>query len=259
MAEPTTQAPEKDIWEMSDDEIFKHADLDDPESELVETVDFGADEYPGDVAHQMATAQDAEKLIDNGLSGARRIYKDFGDDIIKWSTGTGVDPYFALALMGVETGGRKSVIYGPTLSPAGAGGIGQFMPGTWSSASKRVYGRRLDADKRFDPKVAGPVVFHYLERLDRLGFHQPHEVAAAYNAGRGRVQRFREGKIDSLPKETQKYMTAVLTVAYLIEREIVSETVLESPVETEASPSDSIEIPKSDDELLNKAMGGAVP
>ena len=54
-------------------------------------------------------------------------------------------------------------------------------------------------------------------------------------------------------------MTAVLTVAYLIEREIVSETVLESPVETEASPSDSIEIPKSDDELLNKAMGGAVP
>jgi soluble lytic murein transglycosylase-like protein len=252
MAEPAqVEAPEKDLWEMADDEILGEADLDEPAPDL--EMDK---EYPGDVARQMATAEDAEELIEKGLEGARRIYKDHGEDILTWSTGSGVDQYFAIALMGVETGGRKSIIYGPTVSDAGAAGIGQFMPDTWAMGSRKVYGREMPPEKRFDPKIAGPVVFYYLNRLDYLGFHKPYEVAAAYNAGRGRVRQFREGKIKNLPKETQRYMTAVLSVAHLIEREIMSETVPETQTETESPASDTMNEPKSDDQILNEAMKG---
>jgi len=252
MAEPAqVEAPKKDAWEMSDEEILVEADLDEPAADLDPDKD-----YPGDVARQMATAEDAEELIESGLEGARRIYKDHGDDILTWSIGSGIDMYFAIALMGVETGGRRSFIYGPTVSEAGAAGIGQFMPDTWAESSRKVYGREMAPEKRFDPKIAGPVVFYYLNKLDQLGFQKPYEAAAAYNAGRGRVRQFREGKIKDLPRETQRYMTAVMTVSHLIEREIMSETVPETQTETEKPASDSMDVPKSDDQILNEAMKG---
>jgi hypothetical protein len=84
------------------------------------------------------------------------------------------------------------------VSPVGAQGIAQFMPGT-----ARL--RRLDDP--FDLKFAIPASAHFLfdlrNRFGNLGL-----AAAAYNAGPGRVQRWRTGAT-GLPRETQRFVAII--------------------------------------------------
>ena len=213
-------------------------------------------EFTGDVGSLMATAEEAEGEIERGIRGARKIYKRYGDDVLKWSRGTNADPFFALAVMGVETGGHSHHIKGPKVSSAGAAGIGQFMPETWAEASKSVYGESRHPDERFEPKVAGPVVFYYLDFLQKNGFQSLPEMAAAYNAGPGTVLKFKKGKRDSLPLETRKYMTGVLATMHVIEREILGEVVPNVEDTPEEAESDTIELPQSDDDWLRESMRG---
>ena len=84
------------------------------------------------------------------------------------------------------------------VSPAGARGIAQFMPGT-------AIERGL-ADP-FDPiesiwESAG-FLYDLRQQMGNLGL-----AAAAYNAGPGRVQAWREGR-SGLPRETQNYVRIV--------------------------------------------------
>tara|TARA_R100000306_G_scaffold61317_1_gene63528 strand:+ start:174 stop:1004 length:831 start_codon:yes stop_codon:yes gene_type:complete len=267
------EAPQRSVRETTEDEILEkglpgaapdasddlgswgEAQLDAILDERAPEIDLEKEDV-GDVAHEMASAQDAEESIVSGILGARKIYHKYGDDILRWSTGSGVDPFFALAIMGVETGGEERFIRGPTVSSAGAAGIGQFMPKTWASASRKVYGDAMPSDKRFDPQTAGPVVFYYLKHLDDMGFHTQQEVAAAYKAGRGRVRRFKQGKIESLPVETRRYITAVMAVAHLIEREILSETVPQDEPTPEGPASDMMDMPQTDEAVLGAALKG---
>ena len=84
------------------------------------------------------------------------------------------------------------------VSPAGAQGIAQFMPGT--------AGERGLADP-FDPEAAIPKAADFLAdlntRFGNLGL-----AAAAYNAGPARVRAWRDSR-GELPFETRNYVAAV--------------------------------------------------
>ncbi len=84
------------------------------------------------------------------------------------------------------------------VSPAGAQGIAQFMPGTATA--------RGLADP-FDPEQAIPHSASLLADL-KAQFGNWGLAAAAYNAGPGRVAKFAKGEGD-LPGETQDYVAIV--------------------------------------------------
>jgi Transglycosylase SLT domain/SPOR domain len=93
----------------------------------------------------------------------------------------------------------KESSFRPTaVSPAGAQGVAQFMPGT---ASERGL-----ADP-FDPASAIPASARFLNELN-LRFGNLGLAAAAYNAGPTALARWLAGK-GSLPFETQDYVLAV--------------------------------------------------
>ena len=93
---------------------------------------------------------------------------------------------------------RESSFRPTAVSPAGAQGVAQFMPGT--------------ADERgladpFDPAAAIPASARFLNEL-RLRFGNLGLAAAAYNAGQTALARWLAGK-GSLPFETQDYVLAI--------------------------------------------------
>ena len=96
-----------------------------------------------------------------------------------------------------ESGFRNSAI-----SPKGAQGLAQFMPGT---AAERGL-----ADP-FDPEQAIPHSASYLADL-RSQFGNFGLAAAAYNAGAGRVQAWMAGT-RGLPDETRRYVIAITGLA----------------------------------------------
>ena len=93
---------------------------------------------------------------------------------------------------------RESSFRPNAVSPAGAQGVAQFMPGT---ASERGL---IDP---FDPASAIPASAKFLGELKRR-FGNLGLAAAAYNAGETAVANWRANK-GSLPFETQDYVLAI--------------------------------------------------
>src|SRR5580704_332879 len=93
---------------------------------------------------------------------------------------------------------RESSFRTNAVSPAGAQGVAQFMPGT---ASERGL---IDP---FDPASAIPASARFLNEL-RLRFGNLGLAAAAYNGGPTAVSHWLAGK-GSLPFETEDYVLAV--------------------------------------------------
>jgi hypothetical protein len=93
---------------------------------------------------------------------------------------------------------RESSFRPNAVSPAGAQGVAQFMPGT---ANERGL---IDP---FDPAAAIPASARFLNEL-RLRFGNLGLAAAAYNGGPTAVARWLANK-GSLPFETQDYVLAV--------------------------------------------------
>jgi hypothetical protein len=93
---------------------------------------------------------------------------------------------------------RESAFQPNAVSPAGAQGVAQFMPGT-------AYARGL-ADP-FDPASAIPASAKYLAELVRK-FGNLGLAAAAYNAGETAVDNWLDDK-SQLPFETQDYVAAI--------------------------------------------------
>ena len=119
-------------------------------------------------------------------------------------TCTGVSPALLAAQLDQESGFRADAV-----SPVGAQGLAQFMPGTWAS-----WGRDGDGDGRADPFTpadAIPAQAAYLCSLlgdvASLGGDPVRLALAAYNAGLGAVQRY--GDVPPFA-ETQAYVTAVM-------------------------------------------------
>jgi len=105
----------------------------------------------------------------------------------------GLDPHFLARLI------RQESLFDPyAISPAGALGIAQFMPGT---------ARMRGLDDPFNPAAALQASAHYLAQLrDRFG--NLGLAAVAYNGGEARAESFlaRRG---GLPAETRHYVRAI--------------------------------------------------
>jgi len=105
----------------------------------------------------------------------------------------GLDPSFALAIAQRESALRQSAV-----SPKGARGVMQLMPGT----ARRYGADARDREENIDAGV------RYLRDLARLFGGDPSLVAAAYNAGEDAV--IKHGYRIPPYRETQQYVPLVL-------------------------------------------------
>jgi soluble lytic murein transglycosylase-like protein len=109
--------------------------------------------------------------------------------IVSESHRAGLPPNFVLAVIEVESSGRKDAI-----SEAGALGLMQIMPTTGEFLADRIDVPWRGRESLFDPVVNVRLGVHYLEELiDR--YADVRTALAAYNAGPGNVSsRIRNGK-----------------------------------------------------------------
>ena len=115
---------------------------------------------------------------------------------------------------------RESSFRPRVVSPAGAEGIAQFMPGT---AQQRGLADPFDPEQAI-PKAAG-LLAELRRRFGNLG-----AAAAAYNAGPGRVASWLRGE-GQLPAETRTYVQ--LVTARSVEEWVVSNTADKEAAEDE--------------------------
>jgi len=99
------------------------------------------------------------------------------------------------------------------VSPVGAVGLAQFMPGTWEMALKR--GWVAPGSSPNDPKAAAEAQKNYMEwLLERPYINGDIEKAiAAYNWGQGNIQKvtkkYGDDWINHLPNETSTYLKRI--------------------------------------------------
>ncbi|MDA9473385.1 hypothetical protein XI03_02375 [Bradyrhizobium sp. CCBAU 65884] len=110
----------------------------------------------------------------------------------------GIPDAWIRAVMGVESGGDRHAV-----SPKGALGLMQLMPKTWADMRAR-YGLGRDPFDPHDNILAGAAFLRELHnRYGSPGF------LAAYNAGSGRYEDFRD-RHRPLPTETVAYVAAIV-------------------------------------------------
>ena len=131
------------------------------------------------------------------------------DSVDRWagpiaeaSSRFGIPESWIRRVMRAESGGRTMLEGRPIMSPAGAQGLMQLMPGTWR-AMAAAYGLGPDPHDPRDNIVAGTA---YLRAMyDRFGYPG---LFAAYNAGPGRYsEHLATGR--RLPAETVAYVSSV--------------------------------------------------
>lgn len=105
-------------------------------------------------------------------------------------------------------------------SRVGARGLMQIMPATWEEETRKLYGKPLDFDLTFNPKINREVGIHYLNTIEsylskrvdnwnKLSVDKKQElIAAAYNGGMGRVVRY-NGDIRKMPLESRRYVEKI--------------------------------------------------
>ena len=108
------------------------------------------------------------------LQSMQTIAEVYGKDILGATVGTDVSPALVLAVMGIESAGRKDAV-----SSAGAVGLMQLIPAT---------AERFGVTDSTDPaqNIKGGVA--YLDWLMKEFDRDPLMVLAAYNAGEGAVK-----------------------------------------------------------------------
>jgi len=114
----------------------------------------------------------------------------------------GVPAEWIRRVMRAESGGRTSVAGNPIVSPAGAMGLMQLMPGTWREM-RALHGLGRDPHDPRDNILAGTA---YLRAMhDRFGYPG---LFAAYNAGPARHAQHLANR-RALPAETVAYIAKV--------------------------------------------------
>lgn len=114
----------------------------------------------------------------------------------------GLQPALLKAIMAAESG------FNPTaVSPKGAVGLMQIMPGTAERYGLQGDKKQTLAQKLTDPKTNIRISARYLRDLQKLFPGQPELVMASYNAGEGAVQKYR----NTIPPyaETRNYVKLV--------------------------------------------------
>ncbi|WP_227368750.1 transglycosylase SLT domain-containing protein [Halomonas sp. M20] len=187
-------------------------------------------EWYGAVAR--ASEKEAKALADYALSQGRyatlvqttitakqwdaldwRFPEAYRDSFLRWGETTGVDPYL---LMGIAR--RESAFNNEAVSPVGARGLMQLMPGTAALVSRQIGSANPSLEGLFDPEVNIRLGSTYIR--DMLKRYSGNRLAAtaAYNAGPSRVDRWLRDSpdefdlfVESIPfRETRNYVQAVL-------------------------------------------------
>ena len=137
------------------------------------------------------------------------------DPIDRWSRSIaeasarfGIPRQWIRSVIRAESNGQTMLDGHPIVSPAGAMGLMQLMPGTWFEMRSAL---RLGSDP-FDPHdniIAGTAYLRLM--YDRFGYPG---LFAAYNAGPTRYGAFLSGAL-MLPAETRAYVSSVAAASYL--------------------------------------------
>jgi soluble lytic murein transglycosylase len=149
-----------------------------------------------------------------------RFPEAYRDHFLSWGQQTGVDPYL---LMGIT---RRESAYNPNaLSPAGARGLMQIMPGTATLLSRQLGISDPGPHGILDPELNIRLGSTYIrDMIDRYRGNRL-AAAAAYNAGPSRVDRWLRDApeefdlfVESIPfRETRDYVQAVLAYRVIFE------------------------------------------
>ncbi|SFI07268.1 transglycosylase SLT domain-containing protein [Modicisalibacter xianhensis] len=144
---------------------------------------------------------------------AWRFPNAYQDSFQRWGNANGVDPFL---LMGIAR--RESAFNNEAVSPVGARGLMQLMPGTAAHVSGQLGIDTPSMNELFEPETNIRLGSHYISRmLDRYSGNRL-AATAAYNAGPGRVDRWLRDApqefdlfVESIPfRETRDYVQAVL-------------------------------------------------
>ncbi|RUR28172.1 transglycosylase SLT domain-containing protein [Vreelandella nanhaiensis] len=172
--------------------------------------------------HQQWHARLVQTTIAGGMWDALdwRFPQAYRDSFMHWGRQTGVDPYLLMAIT------RRESAYNPVaLSPAGARGLMQLMPGTASLVSRQLGIADPGPYGILEPELNIRLGSTYLR--DKLNRYQGNRLAAAaaYNAGPGRVDQWLGSGmesfdlfVESIPfRETRDYVQAVLSYRVIFE------------------------------------------
>jgi len=155
-----------------------------------------SDSGPGRLALALGVLSDApsgQGVPAPRMQNLQNVAAAYGADILTATVGTRVSPALALAVIGVESGGRVRAV-----SSKGATGLMQLMPATAAR-----FGVKDSTDPRAN--IRGGVA--YLDWLMEQFGGDPVLVLAAYNAGEGAVRNHK-----GVPPyaETRDYVPRVL-------------------------------------------------
>jgi soluble lytic murein transglycosylase len=195
-------------------------------SEWLHAVQSGPPEQARALADYADHQQWHARLVQTTIAGELwdsldwRFPQAYHDSFQHWGRLTGVDPYLLMAIT------RRESAYNPNaLSPAGARGLMQLMPGTASQVSRELGISDPGPYGVLDPELNIRLGSTYLR--DKLQRYQGNRLAAAaaYNAGPGRVDQWLGDGVEafdlfveSIPyRETRDYVQAVLTYRVIFE------------------------------------------
>jgi len=131
---------------------------------------------------------------------------DWHPYIVEASARFGVPVAWIERVMRAESGGRTTANGRPIRSSAGAMGLMQLMPPTWTDMRARL-GLGTNPDDPRDNILAGTLYLRLM--YDRFGYPG---LFAAYNAGPKRYAAYLAGR-DRLPTETVGYLASVAPAA----------------------------------------------
>lgn len=136
-------------------------------------------------------------VIQDHVAPADSLFDPWGQHIAEAASLFDVPELWIREVMERESGGQRRAV-----SPAGAMGLMQVMPGTWRELRLRY---RLGRDP-FDPRdniLAGTAYIREMyEQFGSPGF------LAAYNAGPGAFSRYL-ARAGDLPRETRRFVAAI--------------------------------------------------
>ncbi|MBE0402018.1 transglycosylase SLT domain-containing protein [Halomonas citrativorans] len=195
-------------------------------SEWLYAVQNGTPQQARALADYAAHQQWHARLVQTTIAGSMwdaldwRFPEAYRESFMHWGRQTGVDPYMLMAIT------RRESAYNPVaLSPAGARGLMQLMPGTASLVSRQLGISDPGPYGILDPELNIRLGSTYLR--DKLNRYQGNRLAAAaaYNAGPGRVDQWLGSGmesfdlfVESIPfKETRDYVQAVLSYRVIFE------------------------------------------
>ncbi|MGO2393583.1 MAG: transglycosylase SLT domain-containing protein [Halomonas sp.] len=195
-------------------------------SEWLHAVQSGTPQQARALADYAASQQWHARLVQTTIAGELwdaldwRFPQAYHDSFLHWGRLTGVDPYLLMAIT------RRESAYNPNaLSPAGARGLMQLMPGTASQVSRELGISDPGPYGVLDPELNIRLGSTYLR--DKLQRYQGNRLAAtaAYNAGPGRVDQWLGNSVEefdlfveSIPfRETRDYVQAVLSYRVIFE------------------------------------------